>query len=1074
MYLLNSKDFNLLRIIILLSLFSLEGIADIPNDAFRSVRHFNDQNGLPQNSINSIARDKNGYIWLSTENGLVRYDGQRFNIFNLPNVSSNRIYSIQPDMEEPFDKLYVKFELGDYAKIEEGRAVPDSVNYLIQLRKLGYDTESPNLRFMTGSVNSSYAGSLRDIHIIPVTEKRGTFFVYKERKIHYYSNWKKVREILNEDNAVETLFRFNGVLFANKGDGRFRQVMSEKTYSEEPDYLLAGDLLQNPGYYKKQKQIDVYWNNTANQVFLTLGKDLYVVDSIRGRFLNTKLLIRNFDFQKNYIKSIFHNPQTKEIYLGSYTKGLYIVRESHFTILRFDSEGFENIIYAQTVLDSHSVQMSDGRVLGFIPGYNPKRFAGQGPPEMKDTKEYRLLVDQDKSMWTVRGDSLICFAEDRKTIRVAWNMGGEISDFHIGYDNSLWIAMVNNLIYRIAPDDSSLRPALFVDLNLSGIRLNYLIHHKKDTMLIGTNKGVYQFQLSAKSLGLISGTQPFNVRSIYITYSSRQEDEIWIATYNKGFALFKDGTLSSFPMDRNHFLTTSHYFYEDNNHYFWIPTNNGLFQIHKNDLLEYAASESTAEPPFYLYYSTEDGFLINEFNGGCRPCAVRLSSGYVSLPTLNGLVWFIPEMFPVYDSDYDIFLDQVIVNGTPVNFSGSGLILPQKSNETRLLISTPFFGNINNLNLSYALINDGNQPRMSDWVNIETKSGVIDLSRLTYGQYKLYIRKRKWNGDSPYHYREFYIDVPSYWYQTWQVKVVAIIFIALLIYWFFKLKTREITRRNIIMENKIADRTRELEEMLYSLRLSESELRRQLQLHIRMIASISHDIKTPVNFIRKASDQIKYLLVNREFDTAEQAVESISFTSRQIGQLLESMVAFIKSEMQGSRNSLKETDLKLLILKKAELFKAILLVFRVELEVNIESTYLVKTNENLLSVIVHNLIDNAIKVKKGNKIRIYTIETYDSLRLVISDEGPGMPLSLVTWLNSGTSATDETYRIPDQYEGMGLMMVKEIAHILGIKIYVEVEKETRIELIFSKNPQDASSDKSRETISSPDFSENVI
>src|ERR1700761_5675641 len=43
-----------------------------------AVQHFTDENGLPQNSINDLLFDKNGYLWLATQVGLVRYDGGSF------------------------------------------------------------------------------------------------------------------------------------------------------------------------------------------------------------------------------------------------------------------------------------------------------------------------------------------------------------------------------------------------------------------------------------------------------------------------------------------------------------------------------------------------------------------------------------------------------------------------------------------------------------------------------------------------------------------------------------------------------------------------------------------------------------------------------------------------------------------------------------------------------------------------------------------------------------------------------------------------------------------------------------
>ncbi|RXM59651.1 two-component regulator propeller domain-containing protein, partial [Chryseobacterium sp. CH1] len=42
---------------------------------------YNIDNGLPQSSAKAIVKDKYGFIWISTENGLVRYDGSSFITF---------------------------------------------------------------------------------------------------------------------------------------------------------------------------------------------------------------------------------------------------------------------------------------------------------------------------------------------------------------------------------------------------------------------------------------------------------------------------------------------------------------------------------------------------------------------------------------------------------------------------------------------------------------------------------------------------------------------------------------------------------------------------------------------------------------------------------------------------------------------------------------------------------------------------------------------------------------------------------------------------------------------------------
>ncbi len=57
------------------------------------IRQYNSENGLPQNSATGLLLDKNDFLWITTQNGLVRFDGRRLRIYdksNTPAIKSNR------------------------------------------------------------------------------------------------------------------------------------------------------------------------------------------------------------------------------------------------------------------------------------------------------------------------------------------------------------------------------------------------------------------------------------------------------------------------------------------------------------------------------------------------------------------------------------------------------------------------------------------------------------------------------------------------------------------------------------------------------------------------------------------------------------------------------------------------------------------------------------------------------------------------------------------------------------------------------------------------------------------------
>src|SRR5882762_7484137 len=64
------------------------------------VESWTTDNGLPQNTIHSILQTRDGYLWLTTQDGLVRYDGVRFTVFNKNNtkgINSNRFTQLIVD-----------------------------------------------------------------------------------------------------------------------------------------------------------------------------------------------------------------------------------------------------------------------------------------------------------------------------------------------------------------------------------------------------------------------------------------------------------------------------------------------------------------------------------------------------------------------------------------------------------------------------------------------------------------------------------------------------------------------------------------------------------------------------------------------------------------------------------------------------------------------------------------------------------------------------------------------------------------------------------------------------------------
>jgi len=65
--------FSVISILFLSVIPSLGQQPEVSNGYF--VQHFTDENGLPQNSINDLLFDDNGYLWLGSQVGLICWNG---------------------------------------------------------------------------------------------------------------------------------------------------------------------------------------------------------------------------------------------------------------------------------------------------------------------------------------------------------------------------------------------------------------------------------------------------------------------------------------------------------------------------------------------------------------------------------------------------------------------------------------------------------------------------------------------------------------------------------------------------------------------------------------------------------------------------------------------------------------------------------------------------------------------------------------------------------------------------------------------------------------------------------------
>jgi ligand-binding sensor domain-containing protein len=93
-----------------------------PTKAITQYIHesWNTASGLPQNNGQALCQTRDGYVWIGTQEGLVRFDGMRFTVFNNKNslLPDNLIYALA---EDRMGTLWIGSGNGELLSLRNGR-----------------------------------------------------------------------------------------------------------------------------------------------------------------------------------------------------------------------------------------------------------------------------------------------------------------------------------------------------------------------------------------------------------------------------------------------------------------------------------------------------------------------------------------------------------------------------------------------------------------------------------------------------------------------------------------------------------------------------------------------------------------------------------------------------------------------------------------------------------------------------------------------------------------------------------------------------------------------------------------
>ena len=947
-----------------------------------SVRHFTDDNGLPQNSINDLLFDRNGCLWLGSQVGLVRFNGSSFKLYypdDKPAMESN-VVSLGKN-----DRGYIYFQTDDhnlYCYPGNNSHYLSPVNTAILKRPFLLNARKQFFDF-THFLSEGPAGEKEKRRLIfrDLFEHYGNFYAVDSTHLYliyndslYYSDGRNLLKLaghMDSLNAFQYLLLDRKLYVLSRDSVMAAYENGQKVLGAE---AIGGDLLTDAATLRRSKaKFHLYPCNKTNH--LLAGKRLYRIIAGPNGGLLTVFLI-NLDFITN-ISAVEYNAGLDLLLVATHTEGFYFLRKSKFQV-----DGWSAALRQRTARHLFGpMALHNGKEIltsTFI--FDP---AGKFEP-LKDSAPiwHRCLyIDKKEQVWSAIHNLPRRLNTKMDLMQVFPALDANVIDYKEDENGHLYCLTEKSLWLQQA--DSFRRLSL---IGQPGPAVNSARGPNESFCLVGPHRlwianvnGLIEYDLQGRTAHNIPEMAGSHVRAIHLC----RDSSILLGTYGQGYFYYHKGRFYRMPLDKNGFLVTAHSFLEDRHGTIWIPCNKGLFKVPKADMDAWC--EGHTNEIYYYYYGRQDGLLTNEFNGGFNSSGVITPDGFVALLSMKGMVCFYTDSLQADFPQGPIELTRTEIDGKPAGGSDT-IELPAAYNSLSLEITCPYLGNRNNLYLQYNLMG-----LSEEWKEVPD-DGTVNLSRLDPGHYRFRVRKVNGFGKNNYQYKELSIVViPQFYRTSWFIALTAALFLALLIglvqlRWKLVEKKKEIR----VKAEKLKGMVTTLEDTVSKLQESETALHRTSKQREKLISLVIHDLRSPLRFLTMLAADLHDNQTHFSVEEMKERSWWVKKGSQDIYNFSEDFLLWVTSQKDNFSASNRLFPIKPLLQEIYDFFHDQVQQKGNSLSYEADENLQVDSDPHILITILRNLTDNANKYTNQGRIVIKASGENEHILISVADTGRGM------------------------------------------------------------------------------------
>ncbi|MBA2610989.1 MAG: histidine kinase [Bacteroidetes bacterium] len=687
------------------------------------LKNFNTKNGLPSNETYFLNQDRKGFIWICTDAGIVKYNGNYFKHFNSANgLPDNTIFEVK---EDRFGRMWY-------------RSFTGKVGYIFNDSIVNLDLEGKIEEYIKDGIISSFAFDEQDNLIIGKINSGNISFLkisppYKAKNVS--TIWEKLNTKIGidvvevgendfvfsdtrgqADDYLINIYNFKHELVLEK-TYQFKDVtLFTRIYRDKDDiYLLLNHSLLNVNLPKRTIN-----ENKFEEVLVTVVS----VDS------NVLLIGERQKGISFYKKDLIDEPSSRLLNGFTFTSALKDYQNGHWFstlesgVFYMPSQGTKYTVPISSNGDLISC-ISNFNDSSILIGYNSGRIflstlfknGSLVNTEIYNDKEKLIskvntffIVDPQTVLVSGSNGSLRIDLKSKKTKKIFYlNNGAMPCRKIITYKDSLLCLMIGNLFV-------SGKSTVETNVNLYGSddRLTSITYEpKSDQIYVGGLRGLYSFHFQQKI------TEKDKVLNCRIEDLQAENGLLYIATRTEG-VIIKQGNAYDTINEKRGLISNICKSITLQGNTIWISTNNGISKINY-------FSKNNFQIQNYALVSFMDASSVN------KTCFLKGKTFFYSGANM---FWFETRIDP---NNSKFYISSFFVNDKAMAIKPSIGLSYDQSN-IKIGFEALFYDCNNSINYRYKISKNS---RLWNYTN-ETN---INLPNLSPGQYELIVEAKNLKGD---------------------------------------------------------------------------------------------------------------------------------------------------------------------------------------------------------------------------------------------------------------------------------------------------------------------------------------